>query len=59
LAATLLPSVVVAGSAIYDHTLNRQNNRKALATPHTTRPGEADQDGHPSKVKREGPAGWQ
>jgi len=50
-------SVVVAGSAIHGHTLNRQINRKAPATPHTTRPGEADQNGHTGKVKREGAAG--
>jgi len=33
LAATLLPyRALVAGTAINDHTLNRQNNRKAPAT---------------------------
>jgi len=30
---------------------NHRFNRKAPATPHTTRPGEADQDGHPDRVK--------
>ena len=32
-------SVEVAGSVIHGHTLNRQINRKAPATPHATRPG--------------------
>jgi len=44
-------SVVVAGSAIHGHTQNRRFNRKAPATPQTTRAGESDQDGHPGKVK--------
>ena len=30
---------------------NRRFNRKAPATPLTTRPGGADQDGHPARVK--------
>ncbi len=30
---------------------DRQINRKVPAIPLTTRPGEADQDGHPGKVK--------
>jgi len=33
------------------------NNRKAPATPLTTRPGGADREGHPGRVKREGAAG--
>jgi len=50
-------SVVVAGSAIHGHTLNRQINRKAPATLHTSRPGGADQNGHPDRVKARGAAG--
>jgi len=42
---------VVAGSAIHGHTLNRQINRKAPTSPHTTRPGGADREGHPGRVK--------
>ncbi|HUV83915.1 MAG TPA: hypothetical protein VMW53_12710 [archaeon] len=30
------------------------NNRKAPATPHTTRPGGANQDLHPARVKARG-----
>jgi hypothetical protein len=33
---------------------NHRFNRKAPATPHTTRPDEADQDGHTGKVKARG-----
>ena len=33
---------------------NRRFNRKAPASPHTTRPGGAVQDGHPDRVKTKG-----
>jgi len=35
---------------------NSQINRKAPATSHTTRPGEANQNGHPGRVKAKGAA---
>ncbi|MBE0525088.1 MAG: hypothetical protein IBX40_12290 [Methanosarcinales archaeon] len=35
----------------------RRNNRKAPATPHTTRAGGADRERHPGKVKARGAAG--
>jgi hypothetical protein len=41
-------SVGVAGSVIHDHILNHQINQKAPATL-TTRPGAADQNGHPGR----------
>jgi len=44
----------VAGSAIHGHTLNRQNNRKAPATPPQQEQAESDQDGHPDRVKTKG-----
>ena len=44
-------SVVVAGSVIHSNTPNRRSNRKAPATPHTTRADGADRNGHPAKVK--------
>jgi len=40
-------SVVVAGSAIHGHTLNRQNNRKAPASPPQQEQAESNQDEHP------------
>jgi len=45
---------VVAGSAINDQTLNRQNNRKAPATPHTTRPGGVRSGRAPGQSEDEG-----
>ena len=44
--------------SIYPHSAPkaRHNNRKAPASPHTTRAGEADLEGHPDRVKAEG---WQ
>ncbi|MBE0525196.1 MAG: hypothetical protein IBX40_12840 [Methanosarcinales archaeon] len=43
-------SVVVAGSAIHGHTLNRQNNRKAPASTPQER-AEQIRRGHPGRVK--------